>query len=591
VYWGDTHLHTANSGDAFGLGATLGPEDAFRFARGETVTSSSGQPARLARPLDFLVVADHAEGLGTMRELYRGNETLIAYPQLKRWRDMMLEGGESSRNAINEVIRALADGTLPEALKDPKVVGPIIRSVWTAYTETAERYNEPGRFTALIGYEWTSVPGGNNLHRVVVFRDGKDRVDQVLPFSALQSDNPADLWGWFDRYQLKTGGRVLAIPHNGNLSNGRMFSMLDFNGLPLSRESAQARSRWEPVTEVTQIKGDSESHPFLSPNDEFAGYGDAGWDNGNLSLQELSTPDMYAGEYAREALKRGLRLEQMLGTNPFQFGMIGSTDSHTSLSTADDDNYFAKNVQVEPRPGRVDYVAKQYSGVTRYGWQYLAGGYAAVWATQNSREALFDAIQQREVYATTGPRITVRFFGGWDFNADDALVPDLARLGYRKGVPMGSELPARTADNSPRFLIGAQKDPIGANLDRVQVVKGWVDADGQLWEKVFDVAWSDDTRRQPDPNTGKLPAVGSTVRLKDASWANSIGASQLLTTWQDPQFDVAQSAFYYLRVLQIPTPRWSSYDAARFGIKLPAEVPREIQERAYTSPIWYKPSQ
>jgi hypothetical protein len=279
----------------------------------------------------------------------------------------------------------------------------------------------------------------------------------------------------------------------------------------------------------------------------------------------------------------------MLGTNPYQFGMIGSTDSHTGLSTADDDNYFAKNVQVEPRPGRVDYVAKQYSGITRYGWQYLAGGYAAVWATQNSRGALFDAIQQREVYATTGPRITVRFFGGWDFIADDALAPDLARLGYRKGVPMGSDLPARTADNSPQFLIGALKDPIGANLDRVQVVKGWVDADGQLSEKVFDVAWSDGARRQPDPNTGRLPAVGSTVRLEDASWTNRIGASQLLTTWQDPQFDAAQPAFYYLRVLQIPTPRWSSYDAVRFGIKLSSEIPREIQERAYTSPIWYKP--
>ena len=590
VYWGDTHLHTANSGDAFGLGATLGPEEAFRFARGETVTSSTGQPARLARPLDFLVVADHAEGLGTMREVYRGNETLMVYPILKRWRDMMQEGGQSARIAVNELIRAVADGTLPDALTDPKIVGPIIRSVWTEYTKTAERYNEPGRFTALLGYEWSSVPGGNNLHRVVVFRDGKDRVDQMLPFSSFQSENPADLWGWLERYQSKTGGRVLAIPHNGNLSNGRMFSMLDFAGQPLSRELVEIRSRWEPVTEVTQIKGDSESHPFLSPNDEFAGYGDAGWDSGNLSLQELSTPEMYAGEYAREALKRGLLLEQKLGANPYQFGMIGSTDSHTGLSTADDDNYFAKNVLVEPRPQRVSTITKQYSGVTRYGWHYLAGGYAAVWATQNSREALFDAIQQREVYATTGPRITVRFFGGWDFDAEDALVPDLARLGYRKGVPMGSILPARRADSSPRFLIGVQKDPLGGNLDRIQVIKGWVDADGQLSEKVFDVAWSEVGQREIDPQTGKLPAVGSTVRLEDASWTNRIGASQLLATWQDPQFDASHAAFYYLRVLQIPTPRWSSYDAARFGIDLPADAPEEIQERAYTSPIWYKPA-
>lgn len=592
LLWGDTHLHTSNSGDAFGSGTRMGPEEAYRFARGEAVEPVKGQAVKLDRPLDFLVVADHAEGLGTMRELFQGNEAFLADPDAKRWYTMMHDGPEQARKAVAEVIRALGAGTLPKNLTDPAVAVPVIRSVWQDYTSTAERYNEPGRFTALIGFEWTSVPGGNNLHRVVMFRDGKERVDQVLPFSALQSEDPEKLWAYLDRYENKTGGRVLAMPHNSNLSNGRMFPPIDFAGAAIDSDYARQRQRWEPVTEVTQIKGDSESHPLLSPNDEFAGYGALGWDIGNLSLTQLKQPEMIANEYAREALKRGLALQQSLGVNPFRFGMIGATDSHTAMANVQEDNFWGKNFGDQPRRDRAFSVIKNYNDVQRYGWQMLAGGYAGVWATENSREAIWDAFARREVYASTGPRMMVRLFGGWSFTADDARRLDLADYGYAHGVPMGGELPVRPAADAsaPTLLIAAGRDPEGANLDRVQVVKGWVDAAGEVHEKIYDVAWSDPEGRGIDAATGKLAAVGSTVVLEKAEYTNDIGAAELRSVWKDPDFDPGVPAFYYLRVLEIPTPRWTTYDAARFGTELPDEVPRTVQERAYTSPIWYSPA-
>jgi len=592
LFWGDTHLHTANSGDAFASGTRLGPEEAYRFARGEAVTSNSGQKAQLARPLDFLVVADHAEGLGTTRELYNGNAVFMSSPIAKRWHDLMHGSPADGKTAHAEIVRALGAGTLPAELRDPAVVGPVIRSVWQNYTATAERFNEPGRFSALIGFEWTSVPGGNNLHRVVMFRDGKARADQVMPYSSLQSEDPEQLWAYLERYETKTGGRALAIPHNGNMSNGRMFSLLDFADTAIDADYARKRARWEPVVEVTQAKGDGESHPFLSPNDEFADYGVSGWELGNLPLTELKRPEMFAGEYAREALKRGLGLQRTLGVNPFEFGMIGSTDSHTALSTADDDNFFGKSPLDEPAPGRAMHVVTNYSGVKRFGWQVLAGAYAGVWATENTREAIWDAFARREVFATTGPRITVRCFAGWDFDASAADSADLAAIGYSRGVPMGSELttPADGVRAAPRLLIAALRDPMGANLDRIQVVKGWIDAKGETHEKIYDVVWSDRERRKVDPATGRLTPVGSSVDLTRATYRNDIGAAELRTVWEDPDFDPKQAAFYYLRVLEIPTPRWTDYDAARFGTKLPDEVPRLTQERVYTSPIWYKPA-
>ena len=585
VLWGDTHLHTANSLDAAAFGNTLGPEPAYRFARGEEVVSSSGQPVKLSRPLDFLVIADHAEGLGSTEEIKKANPLLDGRPDAQTLARLD-GGGRRERRHGSDRDYPLASGRARHpswcsARNSRARCGSSTPSI-------AERYNEPGRFTALIGYEWTSNTAGNNLHRVVIFRDGKDKADQIVPFSSIDSDNPAMLWRFMDAYTAKTGGDVLAIPHNGNLSNGRMFALVDFDGRRMTREYAETRARLEPVYEVTQMKGDGETHPFLSPNDEFAGF--ELWDKGNLDLTTLKTPDMLQYEYAREALKNGLRLEQELGVNPFKFGMIGSTDSHTSLATADSDNFFGKHSGAEPSPTRAthEFLASNDGKAKIMGWEMTASGYAAVWATENTRDAIFDALERKEVYATTGPRMVVRFFGGFDFTSADARTRNPAAVGYARGVPMGGDLAAAPPGKSPSFLVAALKDPIGANLDRIQIVKGWQAADGQLSEKVYDVAWGDAKTRAPDAN-GKLPPVGNTVDVANATWTNTIGDPELITVWTDPDFDPALRAFYYVRVLEIPTPRWTAYDAARFHVQMPPEVPMVVQQRAYTSPIWYSP--
>jgi hypothetical protein len=582
VLWGDTHLHTENSLDAAAFGNTLGPEEAYRFARGEEVISSTGQRVKLSRPLDFLVVADHAEGLGATIEVKKGNPLLLADPTLRHWHDLMASG--RGVEAAVEIVKSVGTNTTPKLLFDPRLA----KNVWQASNATAERYNEPGRFTALIGYEWTSNNKGNNLHRVVIFRDGKDKTDQIVPFSSTDSEDPAKLWRFLDSYQDKTGGQVLAIPHNGNLSNGRMFALVDFDGHQLTREYAETRARLEPVYEVTQIKGDGETHPFLSPNDEFAGF--EKWDKGNLDLTELKKPEMLQYEYARSGLELGLKLEKELGVNPFKFGMIGSTDSHTSLATADSDNFFGKHSGAEPSPDRAlhPFLQSADKSITLFGWEMTASGYAAVWATDNTREAIFDALMRKEVYATTGPRMIVRFFGGWDFRPEDAKMRNPAEAGYMRGVPMGGDLTAAPAGKAPTFLVAALRDPIGANLDRIQVVKGWQEANGDLKDKVYDVVWGNADKRKPGGD-GKLPAVGSTVDVPNATWTNTIGDPELITAWTDPDFDPNLRAFYYVRVIEIPTPRWTAYDAKRFHITMPPEVPMTTQERAYTSPIWYTP--
>ncbi len=586
VYWGDTHLHTADSPDAFSFGARLGPEDALRFARGEEVTATSGTRARLARPLDFLVIADHAVGLGISREIYEGNPVLTADPRIARWHELLQAGGADAQKVAREMIDGHLAGTNPPALSDPAIMGPIVRTIWQARGDIVERYNEPGTFTAFIGYEYTSTPQGDNLHRVVVFRDGAETTNEVMPFSSAMSDNPEDLWVALQRYEAETGGQVLAIPHNSNLSNGRMFAFANFEGAPIDADYARTRARWEPLVEVTQIKGDSESHPFLSPNDEFAAYGDTGWDRGNLNLTGLKTDDMLAGDYVREALKRGLEIEADTGVNPYRMGMIGSTDAHTGLATADSDNFFGKHTYVEPGPDRASHEDPLAGRGLRIGWHYLASGYAAIWARANTREALFDAMMRREVYASTGPRIALRFFGGWDYEDSDADAADIAANGYARGVPMGGNLPARADGKAPTFLLSALMDPDGARLDRVQIVKGWLAADGSTGERVYDVAWSDDRTIGAD---GKLPAVGNTVDLSGPGYANTIGAAQLKAVWSDPNFEPGEAAFYYARVIEIPTPRWPAYDAVRYGAAVPAGAAMTTQERAYSSPIWYAP--
>jgi hypothetical protein len=590
VFFGDTHHHTANSGDAFMNGDRLGPEEAYRFARGEEVVSSTGVRVMLSRPMDFLVISDHAEGLGIMYEVFNGNPVMMADETLARWNEMMKAGGDEAAKAQNELVSAQAQGTLPEPVTNPEVSGPVQKTVWEAYTETAERFNEPGRFTAMIGYEWTSVPGGNNLHRNVLFRDNKDKADQIIPYNAWQSEDPEKLWEWMASYEQQTGGRALAIPHNGNLSNARMFEEVDFAGNALTRDYAERRTRWERLQEVMQTKGNSEAHPTLSPNDEFADFGIAGWEYGNLTMEgEPESPEMRPHMYLRDGLMNGLRLETELGANPFKFGMIGGTDVHNSLTAIEEDNFMGKHVIQEPHPERWEHVSKQGFGKTRYTWHYTAAGYAAVWASENTREALWDAMWRRETYATSGTRMIVRFFGGWEFEPGDAATSYVAGAGYDKGVPMGTDLPAAGEQGkAPTFLVAAMKDPLSGNLDRIQIIKGWLDADGETHERIYDVAWGDADRRRPGAN-GKLPPVGDTVDVARATWTNTIGDPDLAAVWRDPDFDPTEPAFYYARVIEIPTPRWTAYDALRFGIEMSPEVPMKHQERAWTSPIWYTP--
>jgi hypothetical protein len=589
VLFGDTHLHTSYSADAGLMAATTTPDDAYRFAKGETVISSNGIPARLARPLDWLVVADHAENLGLVIAL----DERAAFLEGNEWFARLAEiFAPRTPAAMGQAYLYWTGGFDPEAAAsgDPLAGTGLDSTMWQRITEAAERHNTPGAFTAFIGYEWSSGPGGNNLHRNVIFRDGKDRADQVVPFSAFDSEDPEDLWDWMERYETETGGKVLAIPHNGNLSNGLMFDDVTMAGTPLSADYAMRRMRWEPVYEVTQMKGDGEAHPMLSPDDAFADYGT--WDVGSFGA-ERKTPEMLPREYAREALKRGLAYDAELGANPFRFGMVGSTDSHTGLATTTEDNFFGKVSITEPTADPIRFEElitgratpdDPSDDITHA--QVLASGLAAVWSKENTREAIWDALARKEVYATTGTRLRVRVFAGTSFSEDDLARSDFAAYGYANGVPMGGDLTGLGSDDKPGLLIRALRDPDGANLDRVQVVKGWVDAEGLTQERVYDVACADGRKIVEGACDG---AVGNTVDVASASYTNAIGDPFLETYWQDPDFDPSQRALYYVRVLEIPTPRWTTYDAAFFGVDLPDSVPPTHQERAYTSPIWYAP--
>jgi hypothetical protein len=589
LLWGDSHLHTGLSMDAGLFGARLGLDDAYRFARGEEVIASSGQPARLGRPLDWLVIADHSDGMGFFTDLAEGKPDIIAFEQGKRWFEGLQEGGAASAAAALDLITTFAQGDItPEMIVEYSPGGKTYETIWERVVDAAERYNDPGNFTTLIGFEWTSLDAGNNLHRNVIFREGAAKAGQIVPYTTqapVGSTDPLELYKWLENYEAKTGGSALAIAHNGNLSNGTMFPVdTQFSGRALDSSYVEQRAKWEPLYEATQIKGDGEAHPLLSPDDEFADY--ETWDVGNLDLSEAKTPEMLTYEYAREALKNGLLLEQRLGTNPYKFGMVGSTDSHTALATAEEDNFFGKATNAEPKPERMMHpFAKSEVGAFE-GYDLVSSGYAAVWAEENTRAAIWDSMARKEVYGTTGPRMMVRFFGGWDYSPEDLNSRQPAFRGYEKGVPMGGNLRAGGGDGAPTFMVYALRDPIGANLDRIQIVKGWLDADGNTQERVYDVAWSDD--RRPGSN-GKLPTVGNTVDIANANWTNTIGASELGTVWTDPDFEAVQPAFYYARVLEIPTPRWVVYDAFRFGVEIPEGAETTGQERAYTSPIWYTP--
>ena len=597
VYFGDTHVHTGLSADAGGAGTTLLPRDAYRFARGEQVISNMGLPFKLMRPFDFYMTTDHSDAMGAIIDILQGAPNIMATESGKRYHEDFNAGGDTAADAMWRLVGEFGQGQLDPAL-NYQPGNPAFAGTWDQIIAAAEEFNNPGVFTTFIAFEWTSLEQGNNLHRNIIFRDDADKAGRIVPYTTTPpqgSNNPRDLWAWLQNYEDTTGGDVLAIPHNGNLSSGMMFPLVDdfAEGEPaLDGEYAATRAKWERLYEVTQPKGDSEAHPTLSPDDEFADY--ETWDWGNLDLSVANTPEMLPGEYARSGLKRGLALEDSLGANPFKFGMAAGTDIHTAMSAIEEDNFIGKYATYEPTaeigPHRASHVADQNEelGISYKGWRYNAAGITAVWAESNTRTAIFDAMERRETYATTGPRMRVRLFGGWDFDPEDALRRDLAEIGYQRGVPMGGDMtPAPSNNAAPSFLVYALRDPMGANLDRIQIIKGWLDEEtGVTMERVYDVAWSGD--RRPGRN-GKLPPVGDTVDLSIPSWTNTIGAAELGTVWEDPDFDPEERAFYYARVIEIPTPRWTAYDALKFNITHDEEVPLKGQERAYTSPIWYTP--
>lgn len=593
LLWGDTHLHTSNSFDAFLNGnQTADPDTAYRYAKGLPVIHPYHRArVRIGTPLDFLVVSDHAEFLGGIRDIYfEGVQDPDPGPVRRVvywWRERQIRDAIDSEEGPQYFASLLpTSGDPVEAAKRweeitnaaPPGADVSRRNAWDRITEAADAHDEPGRFTALIGWEWSSTPGGANLHRIVVSDADGATARSFLPFGSDTSPYPSDLWAWLETTSEETGAAFVAIPHNSNISKGRMFSEETLKGEPMDAAHARTRARWEPVMEVTQIKGDSETHPALSPDDPFADFESYPW-----YIQQVPEDyDPRPGDFARSALRTGLDLEGRLGVNPFRLGMIGSTDSHTGLSSAEEPNFWGKMARDSIPENKREHRALA-QGPT--GWSMSASGLAAVWAEENTRAAIVDALRRREVYASTGPRIRVRFFGGWDFAEADLAAPSLAQPGYARGVPMGGMLPPAAAD-APRFLVAAAKDPKSAHLDRIQVVKGWVDAEGTTHEKVFDVAWSGDRTRGAD---GRVPPVGDTVDRATATWTDTLGAPELRTVWTDPAFDPGQRAFYYVRVLQIPTPRHALYDALALGREAPDQGPAVIQERAYTSPIWYVP--
>ena len=548
LLWGDLHVHSNFSFDAYSFGNTsLGPDKAYEFAKGLPVTAPNGELAQLTTPLDFLLVSDHAEYLGLFLGLERDDPKLKNSALGQRWLNYFKSGTQApiSREYVQMIERQKDIELLPEKFN---------RSAWSKLLGFAERYNEPGVFSALIGFEWTSMIDGDNLHRVVVYRDGMTKAQNMLPFSALDSPDPEDLWKFMGKYEKSTGGQVIAIPHNGNVSNGVMFSDKRVDGSDFNKTYTELRQRWEPLYEVTQVKGDAEAHPYLSPADEYADF--ETWDQGNLRM-EPKDKKMLQGEYARAALKNGLVLSNKYGANPFKFGLVGGTDTHNALSTSDDENFYGKFVDSLPGEERT---SSSLGDRLWDNWRLSASGYTAVWAKENTREAIFDALKRREVYATSGPRILLKFFGGWNYVQEDLEDPEFFnKTAYEDGVPMGGSLTNSNSVSKPRFVFKISKDPKGNNIDKFQIIKGWVEEDGKVNEKVYNVIES----------------------------ANGKGQESVFGIWVDQDFKINQEAFYYARVLEVPTKRWSTYDQERYDVSLAPEIPTLIRERAYSSPIWF----
>ena len=579
VFWGDTHLHTSYSPDAFFFGnETADPDTAYRYAKGLPVVHPYHRAKiQIGTPLDFLVVADHAEMMGVPFRLFQGDETLTKTASGKRFVEMLKAG--KGQEVFIEFVGAINEGKPYDDLNGDDTRS----SVWSDMVSITERHNAPGRFTSFIGWEWTSTPGGKNLHRVVFMPQGGEVAAKFIPYSSFDSTKPEDLWAWLEETSARTGASFTAIPHNSNISGGLMFNDVDSEGRPITAEYARTRMKWEPVIEVTQIKGDSETDPILSPTDEFAEFEPFSHAIDTESLGSGAKAPIGPGDFARAALGRGLELETKVGVNPYKFGMIGSTDSHTGMSSAEENNFHGKTAFDSTPANTFD----TFIGVKGFGADMSASGMAGVWAAANNRTALFDAFLRKEVYATTGPRIRVRLFGGWGYSSEDAEKKELAEIGYANGVPMGGDLTKAPGGKAPRFLVYAIKGPRGANLDRIQMVKGWLDEMGEAQETVYNIAWSDSRELHDD---GSLNPVGNTVDLVTGTYTNDIGDAQLSTVWEDPDFNPGVRAFYYLRVLQIPTPRHTLYNAIALDMN-PNETghPPTIQERAYSSPIWYTP--
>ncbi len=588
LYWGDTHLHSNYSFDAYLFQNYTGdPDLAYRFAKGVPVLHPKLQTQiQIETPLDFLVLADHAELTAVPLRIFEKDEQLLKTAFGKRVRPLI--EADKGGDVFAEIVRLANAGMDNNSELTELQSDDIRRPAWEDIVEVADRHNEPGKFTAFIGWEWSSLPDAANLHRVVFMDKDAETGKKFLPYGSTTSVKPEDLWAWLEETEELTGANFVAIPHNMNISKGRMFETMDSDGRPITDAYARTRMRWEPVAEVTQYKGDSETHPILSPDDEFANF-----ETYRHLIDTRPDTDHTAsvtnGDYARGALKTGLKLESDIGVNPFKFGMIGATDSHTSLASAEETNFFYKfpfmatpTDRSEGTPGRGD---------GPIGWNFGAQGLAGVWAEENTRESILTAFKRKEVFATTGPRIMLRFFGGWNFRSRDARANDVGQTGYDKGVSMGADLMAPagglfSGDKTPSFLIQAVSDPKSGNLDRIQIVKGWLDAEGQTQEKVFNVVASDGRTIDSD---GKLAPVGNTVDLATATYTNTIGDPELVAVWRDPEFDPTQRAFYYVRVLEIPTPRHALLDALSLQTDLPEGVSAILQERAYSSPIWYTP--
>jgi len=600
VYFGDTHLHSSYSFDAFlNNNHSADPDTAYRWAKGQPVIHPYNRArVQIQTPLDFLVVSDHAEMLGVMKAVRNGSDLfadLGLWASLKRWYAMRLMNDAIDTDTGLEFfsrflpVAVQGEGHLDPVLDPSNNIGDVAifgdttavgTAAWDDIVATAERHNDPGTFTSLIGWEWSSIPTGANLHRIVISPDGAEKSNQYLPFGSNQSQYPEDLWQWLAETQERTGARFLAIPHNSNISKGYMFDTTSLRGEEITADYASRRMAWEPIAEITQIKGDSETRSELSPEDEFADF-----ENYEHYIQVGGSGyKATAADYIRPALKRGLAIGQKIGVNPYKFGLIGSTDAHSGLSSSEENNFWGKMAkdstpETKARPGM--------SADARDGWNMSASGVAAVWAAENTREAIYAAFKRKEVYATSGPRMRVQLFAGWSFPSGAEEADDFAAIGYRHGVPMGGDLaPTEQSDQAPTFLLRAVKDPLEASLDRAQIIKGWVDASGAEHERVYNVAWSGERQMDKD---GRLPAVGSTVDLDSARYSNTIGQAEFAVQWTDPDFNPQHSAFYYARILQIPTPRNGLFDALALELNEPPKGPKTIQERAYTSPIWYQP--